>query len=233
MPASESTELTQSRFVHTAGNAFRQFVEEVSPGSTNVSLETPGARLSIERKPSGTVYTLTSPSGELVIERSPAGVRETVTTPSGTLIREKQGGAITESFTGTDREKVEEAARELRELMRQKKSRIDELNQDARAQLRPDIALEVTPDGPEKVRLTNSGTREVNLDGWRIEDAEDAAYTFPAVKLSPGEELVLYTGDGEDTGSELYWGTSTVWNNGGDTATLYDSSGDRIARESY
>ncbi|MFB6207800.1 MAG: lamin tail domain-containing protein [Candidatus Nanohaloarchaea archaeon] len=233
VPRSESTELSQDRFVRTVGNAFHGFREEVSSGSTNVSLENPNSRLSIQKKPSGTVYVLISPEGELRIEKSANGIRETVTTPAGTLLRQREQGNIREEFTGSDREKVEDAARELRQLMEQKKTRIDSLNQDSREQFRPDIELEVKPDEGEYVKLTNAGPKPVNMEDWRIEDEGGNAYSFPEVELSPGATVTLYTGDGEDSDSELYWGTSSVWNNDGDTATLYNSRGEEVSSESY
>lgn len=233
LPESESTQVTANRFIHTASNAYQEFTEEISSGSTNVSLETPESRLSVQKKPSATVYTLTSPSGELRIEKSPSGVKETVETPSGTLVRETVNGAVHESFSGTNRQQVEQTARELRELMEEKRSRVEEFNRENQEQFEPRIKIEVQPEEDEYVELTNSDSREVDLKGWTLEDAADNAYTFPAVTLSPGETLRLYTGDGEDTGSTLYWGTSNVWNNKGDTATLYDSSGEEIAEESY
>lgn len=45
-------------------------------------------------------------------------------------------------------------------------------------------------------------------------------------RRSGGATITVYTGGGTDTDSELYWGSgSAIWNNDGDTASLYDGSG--------
>lgn len=81
----------------------------------------------------------------------------------------------------------------------------------------------------EWVKITNSGTSQVTMTGWKIAD-DDAKHTyiFPPFTLSPGATVTLHTGDGVDTDTELYWGGRYVWNNDGDTARLYDAGGDLI-----
>jgi hypothetical protein len=40
----------------------------------------------------------------------------------------------------------------------------------------------------------------------------------------------VHTGEGADTARDLYWDRSTsVWNNGGDVATLKDASGNIVS----
>lgn len=87
----------------------------------------------------------------------------------------------------------------------------------------------------EYVTLTNGGTTAVDLSGWTIEDAANHAYTVPGgVTLDAGGSITLYTGSGTDSSSELYWGQDApVWNNGGDTVTVRDASGEIVVEESY
>jgi hypothetical protein len=48
------------------------------------------------------------------------------------------------------------------------------------------------------------------------------------LQVSPGKSVILHTGKGTNTSSNLYWGRSWyVWNNTGDKATSRDSSGAR------
>ena len=82
----------------------------------------------------------------------------------------------------------------------------------------------------EWVEITNKGSSPVLLKGWKIEDdGSKHTYTFPSCTLDSQNTLTLYTGEGTDTATELYWGGSPIWNNDGDTAYLYDDSGKLVA----
>jgi|GEM_PF-2596335 len=82
----------------------------------------------------------------------------------------------------------------------------------------------------EWVKITNSGASPVTMTGWKITDeGEKHTYIFPQFILSSGATVTLHTGKGTDTATELYWGGGGyIWNNDGDTATLYDASGNLI-----
>ncbi|QSG09579.1 Metal-dependent hydrolase of the beta-lactamase superfamily II [Halapricum desulfuricans] len=87
----------------------------------------------------------------------------------------------------------------------------------------------------EYVVFTNSGDSTLDLAGWTIADAAGHTYTVPAgVSLDPGAELVLRTGSGTDTATELYWGSgSPIWNNNGDTVIVRNSTGSIVIEEDY
>ncbi len=84
----------------------------------------------------------------------------------------------------------------------------------------------------EWVKITNSGTSPVAMTDWKItDDGEKHTYVFPQFILEAGGIVTLYTGVGNDTSTELYWGLkSHVWNNDGDTAWLYDADGELVDR---
>lgn len=81
----------------------------------------------------------------------------------------------------------------------------------------------------EWVRLKHQGSGPLGLGGWRLEDeGPNHVYHFPAAfSLGPGAEVTIYTGCGTDSEVELYWckSGSAVWNNSGDTASLFDDTG--------
>lgn len=79
----------------------------------------------------------------------------------------------------------------------------------------------------EWITVTNAETTAVNLTGWTITDEGTRnTYTFPLFTLSPGADVTVHSGPGNDTVSDLYWGRETpVWNNDGDLATLADANG--------
>ena len=94
----------------------------------------------------------------------------------------------------------------------------------------------------EFVVLENAGTEKISLAGWTLTDetatgARRHIYKFPqTVSLSSREKAYVHTGSGEDLFEEgkpskwiLHWGRHAfVWNNEGDTATLFDDEGNEV-----
>ncbi len=94
----------------------------------------------------------------------------------------------------------------------------------------------------EFVVLENEGTEKISLAGWTLTDetatgARRHVYEFPkTVSLSSREKAVVHTGQGDDSFEKgnppkwnLFWGRhSFVWNNEGDTATLFDGEGNKM-----
>jgi hypothetical protein len=81
----------------------------------------------------------------------------------------------------------------------------------------------------EYVVFENTGTDPIDLGGWRVQDeGANHTYVFPTFTLQPGNSVTLRTGSGTDDSdsdpdADLYWGEDQpVWNNGGDTVTVYD-----------
>ena len=78
----------------------------------------------------------------------------------------------------------------------------------------------------EWVEITNKDTAPQSLAGWTLEDEGNHTYTFPEFSLNAGASVKVHTGKGTDTARDLFWNRSTsVWNNGGDVATLKDGTG--------
>jgi len=94
----------------------------------------------------------------------------------------------------------------------------------------------------EFVVLENEGTEKISLAGWILTDetatgARHHVYTFPqTVSLCSREKAYIHTGPGKDSFEEgnpskwvLHWGRlAFVWNNEGDTATLFDAEGNKV-----
>ncbi len=83
--------------------------------------------------------------------------------------------------------------------------------------------------------LESGGEEDVALGGWRLCDAARHCFRFPpGAVLAAGRRIVVYTGSGEADGERYYMGyRRAVWNNGGDTATLYDRTGAAVVVMSY
>jgi LysM repeat protein len=77
----------------------------------------------------------------------------------------------------------------------------------------------------EAVEIVNEGA-PVELEEWTLESEEGDEFEFPSFRLFSGGAVTVYTGVGQNTPIDLYWGlTSAVWAIG-DTVSLYDSDGD-------
>lgn len=87
----------------------------------------------------------------------------------------------------------------------------------------------------EYVSFENAGNETLDIAGWTVRDEADHVYTFPeGAEIGTNETITLYTGSGEDTATEFYWGQgSPVWNNGGDTVIVRNASGNTVVERSY
>ncbi|WP_243700433.1 DUF4350 domain-containing protein [Halorussus pelagicus] len=86
----------------------------------------------------------------------------------------------------------------------------------------------------EYVDFENTGSSGEDLTGWTVEDEAGNSYQFPdGFSLGAGDAVRLHSGDGTDSATELYWGGSYIWNNGGDTVYLYDDGGSLHTEYSY
>ena len=85
---------------------------------------------------------------------------------------------------------------------------------------------------PEVVVVENSGPSTQDLTGWKVSDDGQAhTFNFPnGFLMRPGSSVKLVSGgSGQDTERVIYWKTRTVWNNDGDTARLFDPSGEMVS----
>jgi micrococcal nuclease len=87
----------------------------------------------------------------------------------------------------------------------------------------------------EYVVFENAGAEPLNLSGWRVSDEAGHTYVFPdGFVLDAGQRVTLYSGDGTDTATAVYWHSDgAVWNNGSDTVYVRSAAGDRVLADSY
>ena len=83
----------------------------------------------------------------------------------------------------------------------------------------------------EYVTIQNTGNLAVSLDGWTLQDSGvNNVYTFPAIVLASGDTITVYSHASGPIGTnEIYWTTAYVWNNDGDTASLYNPQGQLVS----
>lgn len=87
----------------------------------------------------------------------------------------------------------------------------------------------------EYVTVENVGKTTAELGNWQIEDDAGHTFTFPdEFTLRPSDAVTIRSGTGEDSDSELYWGSErAIWDNTGDTVFLYDDTGSLVLKQAY
>lgn len=90
------------------------------------------------------------------------------------------------------------------------------------------------PNG-EWVEIANQGSQAIQMKGFTLKDEANHIYTFRNFTLAAGSSFRLYSGQGQDSQSALYWGfvDKSVWNNDSDTAFLRDTQGALIDTFTY
>jgi micrococcal nuclease len=92
----------------------------------------------------------------------------------------------------------------------------------------------------EYVVFKNYCNISCNLTNWLLFDKSNNSFTFPEFILKSNSKITIYSGDGKNTKTKLYWnskvkGCGAIWNNGceGDTVYLMDSNKKLILNYSY
>lgn len=82
--------------------------------------------------------------------------------------------------------------------------------------------------GAEVVILRYLGEGQVDLSNWQLKDENGNLFLFPAISLVKEGAVQIHTASGTNTVVDLYWNmTAPVWKSG-ETASLYDASGNLI-----
>jgi len=100
------------------------------------------------------------------------------------------------------------------------------------------VHVEHDPEGSdlegEYILLRNTTDDSQDLTAWTIKDGDGHEFRFESFVLEPAASVKIWTGAGEDTGTDVYWGYGRgLWDNEGDTATLRDYRGQVIDTFSY
>lgn len=86
----------------------------------------------------------------------------------------------------------------------------------------------------EFIALAHHGQTPINLTGWTVSDTANHRYLFPGFTLAAEARVILRTGLGKSTETELFWGSrSPIWNNTGDTIFIRDDQGNLMLSHVY
>ena len=80
----------------------------------------------------------------------------------------------------------------------------------------------------EVVIVRYLGEGQLDMTNWQLKDENGNLFLFPAVSLVNGGAVQIHTAAGTNTVVDLYWNMNApVWKSG-ETASLYDASGNLI-----
>lgn len=87
----------------------------------------------------------------------------------------------------------------------------------------------------EYIVLKNTGRTTLTLTGYTVRDNGPQKFTFPkGFTLGAGKSVTIRSGKGKNSSSTLYWNKSSyIWNNTGDTARTYNSTGKLLESCTY
>jgi len=87
----------------------------------------------------------------------------------------------------------------------------------------------------EFVTLQNQGEETVDLSGWLLRNDAAKTFAFPeGFVLTPGATVVVRSGCGEDTETDLHWcSPQPIWDNVRGSATLFTQDGKWVTGVSY
>ncbi len=90
------------------------------------------------------------------------------------------------------------------------------------------------PNG-EWIEFANQGQAPLPMQGFSLKDEAYHIYTFGNFTVAPGAAFRLYSGQGQDSATALYWGlvNESIWNNASDAAYLRDPQGALVDTFAY
>lgn len=82
----------------------------------------------------------------------------------------------------------------------------------------------------EHVLIENTGPGDRDMTGWRLGSDYFDSYAFPdGFILAGGSSVRVWSGSGQNTAAELYWGrTGPAWDAGGGIVYLWDAQGNVV-----
>ena len=194
--------------------------------------ETPDYRVKVIETPGKVKTVLNSSEGLLIKVNSSQQDRTEVHGPEGELVEKTVDGERVMEFDGTEAQALQDRKEELEKILSE---RTDITEIDSSESSGSSLDLYVQPDtsveNGEYLRIRNTGDENISLQDWRVEDEAGTSYTFETGRINTGESIRLYT---EYSEAEFNWDRGLpVWSMNGDTAYVYDETGELVAEESY
>jgi hypothetical protein len=258
IPARASKTLSFDRFERTYETAFGKFYFLMAPDNIVQELSRPGTTVRVIATSDKSIWQLTTHKYMLRITQDPDKTIEEFSNADGSLVRVKQNGGVNETFQGFNPQVLEADMQNARVMLENEVNKMEQIKlQTVLPEIQAFNSNSPLPQLPsenqtqtynvritsisystEWVEIANSGEEPVDMTGWTLKDASSNVYTFPSgFTLNPSATVRVYSGSAYNTCSNsqtsLCWKASSIWNDGGDTATLKDSSGNTVSTYSY
>ncbi|MDY6771569.1 MAG: lamin tail domain-containing protein [Candidatus Nanohaloarchaea archaeon] len=231
LPKTVSTHRDADSMSATVETSLGAATFESSSNEFTAELEHPNYRVETTKSPDGSVRTYTSSSVEYTVDTTSTTIETRCRTPYGTMTTERDGGAVDTSFTGTRQEKVRSTCEQARQQMDDGLAKLASTAADL-DMVQRQLEITALDEEEEYVEIENTGPIAADLVNWTVSDASGNTYTFDGTELAPGESVRVYSDAAAEDCSGHCW-EATVWNNGGDTATLRNSEGKTMDSFSY
>ncbi len=85
----------------------------------------------------------------------------------------------------------------------------------------------------EYAEFFNDCNYSIDLNGFYLKDEATNLYFFPATKIKAKSFVRVYSGKGENTENEFFWGKGNVWNNNRDQLFLRNKKGILLVYYNY
>ncbi len=210
-----------------------KFVVRMYDGKFETALTNIGRKVSSVQTPEGQTWALQLPSESIVINQTDQRIVETYKNLDGYLEITREGGTIFTTTRGTASESALQSSMLRLEgelnyslaLIQNMTSAI--MNVTQQSALQYSVFITNINASAEWVEILNNGSA-VSMDGWILSDAANHIYSFIDFSLNASSSVRIYSGasgSGTNNVTDLYWTTSNIWNDAGDSATLKDSAG--------
>ncbi len=258
IPARASKTLSFDRFERTYETAFGKFYFMMAPDNIIQELSRPGTTVKVIASSDKSIWQLTTHKYMLKIIQDPDKTIEEFSNADGSIVRVKQNGGINETFQGFNPEVLQSDMQTARTMLENEVNKMEQIKlqsvlpeitafnsnipinqpQNNGSSTAYSVRITSISYSTEWVEIVNNGEESVDIGGWTLQDASSNIYTFPSsFILNPGSTVRIYSGSAYNTctnsQTSLCWKASSVWNDGGDTATLRDSLGNLVSTYSY
>lgn len=193
--------------------------------------ETPEVRIKMIKEPGLEKKIIESDKGLLVDKKSSEEDSVRVEGPEGVLIERTVNGEIKTEFEGVDLQALKSRRNSLQKKLRENIGEVSVESSENTNILDVYVQPDTSVENGEYVRLRNIGDKNIDLEGYRVEDDTGTSYTFTNGTLEPEDSIRLYT---ENSEAEFNWDRGVaVWAMSGDKATVYNRKDQIVGEHSY
>lgn len=199
---------------------------ETADGEFRMRLESALFTVTARQSAGARVRTIEAPGARIEVRETPRNVTEVCSTSAGTVRIVEAGETVERAFSGRNRSSVVSTCSTTRGHLEDGLQRLAGIAAEQGLVSRRVAITAVDPEA-ESVTISNEGPVPADMANWTLSDASGTSHQFGALALEPGETVTVYSGDAMEDCSPMdgshhirCWTSSSLWNDGGDTATL-------------